>query len=133
LEFGIKSGYAKLIEYAVKSSYEPSDGYIYATVKSPNDLVSLSNEPIKVIEQKGDQYLIGIPRWGQFTKSVPVLAEKGVVFEDISGNSRIVLSAIGSNVPTALNNSTLLFASPLVSDAQWQRLYVYAPVSKLSE
>jgi FAD/FMN-containing dehydrogenase len=127
LEFTLKTGYAKLIGYAAQSSYEQSDGFIYMTAKGAGNVQA----PAKILEQKDDSYLLAIPRWGLFTKTLPILVEQGFVFQDISGNTRIVLSYIGNGDLNDLNHSKLLFASPLVSNAQQQRAYVYAAVSNL--
>ncbi|WP_229838111.1 FAD-binding protein [Cellvibrio zantedeschiae] len=127
LEFAIKTGYAKIIGYAATSSYEQSDGFIYMTAKGAGDVQS----PAKILEQKGDAYLLAVPRWGVFTAVLPDLVEQGFIFQDISGNTRIVLSYIGSGDTNGLKDAKLLFASPLVSNPQQQRVYVYAAVSNL--
>lgn len=127
LEFTLKAVYAKLIGQAVQSNYEPSDGFIYMTATGSGDVQA----PAKILEQKGDAYLMAIPRWNLFTKTLPALIEQGYVFQDISGNTRMVLSYVGGSIPKDLKESTLLFASPMVSNPQQQRVYVYSAVSNL--
>lgn len=128
-EFGFKTLYAKLIAKAVSSNYEPSDGYIYLTAKAAPGL-SLP-APARLLEQQGDNYLIALPRWGEFTRNLPKLLALGLVPQDISGNKRIALSLLGSGAPNVAKEYHLLFSSPLVSDASRQRAYVYTQVSDL--
>jgi FAD/FMN-containing dehydrogenase len=131
LEFSIKTLYAKLIGYAAQSSYEQSDGYIYMTAQRAPENTNAIPASVKTIEQKENSYLLAVPRWGQFTKVLPQLAQSGFVFQDISGNTRIVFSFIGESSVGQLTYSNLLFASPLVSNNKQQRIYVYAAVNQV--
>jgi FAD/FMN-containing dehydrogenase len=130
-EFTIKTGYAKLIGYAAKSSYEQSDGFIYMTAKRSVESTGDIHLPAKKLEQKGESYLLAVPRWGLFTKTLSELVQQGFEFQDISGNTRIVLSYIGSGKLDTLRDAKLLFASPLVSNKQQERVYIYSAVNNL--
>jgi hypothetical protein len=133
LEFSVKTLYAKLIGYAAQSSYEQSDGYIYMTATRAPENTDAVPASVKTIEQKGNSYLLAVPRWGQFTKVLPQLAQNGFVFQDISGNTRIVFSFIGEAPVGQLTHANVLFSSPLVSNNKQQRVYIYAAVSQVQD
>jgi hypothetical protein len=81
-----------------------------------------------------EAYLLSVPRWGEFTKTIPLLVAAGFDFRDISGNSRITASIVldsAANFET--NYAELLFSSELVSDPDLTRLVMLVPVSELRE
>ncbi len=44
---------------------------------------------VLVFYEPSDNYLIALPRWGEFTRNLPKLLALGLVSQDISGNKRI--------------------------------------------
>lgn len=134
LEYGFKNVYAKLIAYGAKTAYEQSDGLIYMTVKQPLELGLSLPGSAKVVEQIGDLTLLSVPRWGEFTKTIPLLAESNLEFEDISGNKIIIVSILSNNSTTAdLKYSDLLFRSKLVSNNTLTRSYMLVNIPDLSK
>ena len=80
----------------------------------------------------GNRFLISLPRWGDFTKIIPVLAEQGFDFIDISGNQRIavsMLSPTGSNIN--YHYASKLFSSKFVTNKNIERDVYWVGVRNL--
>ncbi len=129
LEFTFKAGYAKMIEWAAKASYEEPVTDIYLMV-SAND--SLKNVPdLKMIEQQADKKIIGIKRWGAFTKAILEMADKDVNILEIGGNDEIVVSVLMDRNAKSNFTNELLYESVVVSKPDRVRKVYLLPVSKL--
>ena len=148
-EFGIKTVYAKLIEWAAESTYGETDRLIYLTAiesSSPeiDKAISRSDravaapvslpEQATIIASEGGEHLIAVPRWGGFTDTVPKLAKAGYDFRDISGNQRIVISLIvNEDAPVAGLPATQLFISEVVSNESLKRMVMVVKVAELGQ
>jgi FAD/FMN-containing dehydrogenase len=134
LEFGFKTFYAKLIEFGAKTAYEQTDNLIYMTSRIPEDLVDTLPQSVNIIAEDNGFTLISIPKWGEFSRVVPLLAESGVEFIDISGNSRITLSIIApQDAPVNFTYANTLFNSNVVSNTEQKRILVVTQVENLRE
>ena len=129
LEFTFKAGYAELIEWAAKASYdEPvKDIYLLTSGKSVGENVN-----IRVIKEKGGKGIIAVPRWGEFTKTILSLSDKDLVIQEISGNDEIVVSVLmDNNAQINFKNADLLYESSIVSNAKLKRQVYLVPVGQL--
>lgn len=135
LEFGFKTLYAKLIGYAAQNTYEPSDGLVYLTVTIPKESVGKLPKKVKILYSKNEDYIISVPRWGDFTKIMPVLSSVGIKIKDISGNKEIIISTITSKESNSDNyeSGRILFNSEIVSNPKLVRKVVSVPVKMLDE
>ena len=133
LEFGVKAGYAKLIGWASKTAYGEKDTLIYLTATGKDGLAALP-APARIVQSDGPLHLISIPRWGPFTETLPRLAEAGLDFKDISGNTEIAISIIGEagGTPPA-QYATTLFESRVLSSDNLTRHVVRAAVQDLGD
>lgn len=132
LEFGFKSAYAKLIGFASHSTYGEKSDRIYMTVIAPQDDTTL---PVGVeqLASDGRSRLVSTLRWGPFTEASVQLAEAGYRFQDISGNRRIVVSAVGpSGQKPPPMGASLLFTSEMVADPTLERHVLLVQVGQLS-
>ncbi len=130
-EFTFKAGYASLIGWASHTAYTPSDSFIYSTATVPEQSTALP-ATVKVIARKNEKTILAIPRWGGFTRDIPNLANAGIDFKDIAGNSRIALSIIGpASQSFVVASGHKLFNSSLVSRPDLQRQVWIVPVNKL--
>ena len=129
LEFLVKTLYAKLIEFGAKTAYEESDNFIYAIT---TDSEEFPNE-VKVIAQDNDLALIAIPRWGPFSILVPKMIDKGIRFQEISGNDEIVITGLFKNKLSDELTTIKLFSSRVVSDEKLKRYAFLVPITKLHE
>ncbi len=135
-EFGLKSLYAKAIKYAAQSTYGETDKGIYLTAQRViSNSIRLPKEPdgVEMLAGGGDDFLMSVPRWGGFTKTMPRFASDEWAIRDISGNHQIVVSLLGS---TGADVSGLagseLFRSVLVSDDERERIFVLVGVADLT-
>ena len=134
LEYGFKTVYAKLIKFGAQSTYEQGDGLIYMTAQQANSNNPYLTESTKVIAKHDDKYLLSVPRWGEFSKSIPKLAEYGYDFENISGNQLITATLVlNSSQKFKSNYAKKLFSSKLVSNPNKKRVAVLTEVQDLKE
>jgi hypothetical protein len=97
LEFGFKSFYAGLIESAAKATAEEeSSGLIYMEAILPQGREIEFPDNISLIMRDGQRVLLSSPRWGGFTRSIPLLLAEGVVLDNVSGNDKIAVSYLAS-------------------------------------
>jgi hypothetical protein len=130
LEFTFKAGYAKLIEWGAKASYEEPVTDIYLIISTTD---SLQTSPhLKIIEEKGDKKIIGIKRWGAFTKTILEIADKEINILEIGGNDEILVSVLmDKNQKTKFTSDELLYESNVVSQPDLKRNVYVLPVSRL--
>jgi FAD/FMN-containing dehydrogenase len=134
VEYGFKTLYAKLVAYAARTAYEPGDGLIYLTAEYEESEGFAGIGLGEVVAVSEDAYLLAVPRWGEFTKTIPVLVAGGFDFRDISGNDRIAVSVIvDSETGFDTNYADLLFSSNVVSEPALSRLVMLVPVPNLRE
>ena len=133
MEFGFKSIYAKLIGFGAQTAYEQSEGLIYMVAKVPTEANYEFPVPAQVVGEEGDELLLSVPRWGEFSKTIPILAKHDIQFVEISGNQNIIFSLL-SNTDSAniLVLSSKLISSELVSNPNRYRSYSLVKVKDLS-
>jgi hypothetical protein len=130
LEFAFKAGYANLIEWAAKASYEEPVTDIFLLVSTVDSLQSYQN--VKVVQQERDKKIIGIKRWGAFTKTILSIAGKKIDILEIGGNDEILVSVlVEGNKESNLAHYELLYESLVVSNRKLIRKVYLIPVPKL--
>jgi hypothetical protein len=130
LEFSFKAGYAQLIGLAAKANYEEPVTDIFLLV-STKDPVTQTND-IKVIKEQDHKKLLGISRWGAFTKSIIELSNKDIQILEIGGNNEIVVSVLLNKVQQIdFKNMELLYESAVVTNDDLKRLVCLLPVNEL--
>jgi len=130
LEFTFKAGYAKLIEWAAKASYEEPVTNIYLLASTAD---SLKTSPdLKIIHEQMEKKIIGITRWGVFTKTILEIADKNIDITEIGGNDEIVVSVMmDKDQPNIFTNDQLLYKSNVVSKPHRERQVYLLPVDRL--
>jgi hypothetical protein len=121
LEYGGKAGYAKVIEYASHTAYGIKDDHIFFTVVAPS-ADAPNPHGVETLQADGSKRIVSSLRWGPFTESAAALAAAGFDFEDVSGNRRIVVSAVGpiDHEPPA-QGTAKLFESRVLSSTDLER------------
>ena len=118
LEYGIKTVYGALIRFGTKSVYGNENEWIHARARNVPQR-AFDDPRIKRVATFGDgTHIVEIKRYEPFTSVVGSLVEEGVRFEDIAGNRRILITALGTAATPvfAANEATLLFASRQLTD-----------------
>ena len=129
-EFFVKAGYAKLIEWGAKASYEEPVTNIYMLVSTQEPIHLLKD--ITLVKKQDEKQLIGITRWGAFTETMKALSNKEIKIHEISGNKSIVVSLLTthSQLPN-FSKAELLYESAVVTETSTRRLVFIVPVDKL--
>ncbi len=131
-EYGIKAGYAKLIGFASRATYGVKDDQIYLTVIAPDDDAALP-KGVQRHQIDGRSSIVSTLRWGPFTRAALQLEVAGYQFRDISGNRRIVISAVGpKDQEPPSTGAAELFESLLVSDPTQERHVMLVEVGQLA-
>lgn len=131
-DYTIEASYCWVIEKLTHMSYgsEPSDTYAWIENASKPMLDSMPR--VKLVKQVGTAFIIDAPRYQEFTAIASALAERGVRFSEIAGNSQIIVSVI---VPRAWHydgpDARQLFSSPTLTNLQTQRVVISCDVSQL--
>jgi FAD/FMN-containing dehydrogenase len=132
LEFSFKAGYAKLIEWGAKASYEEPVTDIYLLISTTDSLQNIAG--LKIIDQQADKKIISIPRWGAFTKTILTIGEADTDIDilEIGGNDAILVSVLIAKKQTnVFTRDELLYESTLVSEAGRKREVYLLPVNRL--
>jgi len=121
LEYGAKAGYAQLIGFASHTTYGIEDDHIYFTVIAPSDDAP-NPSGVETVRADGRTRVVTSLRWGPFTDAAVALAAAGFDFVDVSGNRRIVVTAVGArDREPAAGGVTELFESRVLSNADLER------------
>jgi len=129
-EFSFKAVYAQLIEWVANSSYETPENNIYAYVSSSTSLPNSNH--LKTIYTQGNDKVISITRWNEFTKTMNKISSLNIDINDISGNDEIAVSLImnSSNIENFFNDK-LLYESAIVTNSKLKRMVYLIPVNEL--
>jgi len=118
LEYGIKAGYGAVIRFGTKSVYGNEDEWIHARARHipPH---AFDDARVKRVATFADaSHIVEIKRYEPFTAVVESLVADGARFEDIAGNRRILITALGTSPPPMFDTheATLLFVSRELAD-----------------
>ena len=130
MEFSFKAMYAQLIEWAAKASYEEPIKDIYVSASNTDPIQE--TEDLKIVLEQGDKRIIGITRWGAFTKTMLALSKTDINLGDISGNDEITVSIIRKTSQTFKPiHADLLYNSAIVTNDDLVRDVYLVPVPEL--
>jgi len=130
VEFAFKAGYAQLIELAAKGSYEDPVTDIYLLVSSDEPIQA--TQDIKIIKEQDEKKIIGITRWGAFTKTLLQLCDRNIEIHEIGGNDEIAVSVLQDKSQNVnFNNIEMLFESQVVTNNDVKRIIYLLPVNRL--
>jgi hypothetical protein len=132
IDFTIEAFYCWLIEKATHLTYghEPSDTYTW--VDNVDDAVLTQ---VRVVKSVGPRaYVVDIPRYQEFTTVASMLAQRGVRFVEIAGNSEITLSVLAPESWTYHgSDAQRLFSMPVLTHSGSQRVVLGCRVSELGQ
>jgi hypothetical protein len=111
---------------------EPSTTYASILNASPEQLSQVPD--IDTIRELGPKaFAISAPRYQPFTVKALVLADRGIDFSDIAGNSEILLSVLAPDSWYANSlDETMLFSTPMLTDPGLKRVVIVCHVHALS-
>jgi FAD/FMN-containing dehydrogenase len=129
-EFTFKAGYAKLIEWGAKSSYEEPVTEIYLLIHAADSLQAWPG--INIVHEEGKKKIVSITRWGVFTKTILQHADKNIQISEIGGNDEIVVSVLSSQQQlNQLSTGEWLYDSQVLTETNRVRRVYLLKVDQL--
>ena len=133
-DYTIEAFYCWLIEKMTHLTYgsEPSD--TYAWIDHANQPTLERTPRLKLMKEvSSNAYIVDVPRYQEFTTTAAMLAEQGVQFVEIAGNSQILISVIAPQSwhydgPEAQH----VFSASMLTDPNMQRVILLCDVPSLS-
>jgi FAD/FMN-containing dehydrogenase len=130
IEFTFKAAYAKLIEWGARASYEEPVTEIYLLASTIDSLKNYQD--LKIIHEQGDRKIVGITRWGAFTKTVLNITDKDIDIFEIAGNDEIIVSVLTNKDESDIfADDNLLYTSKIVTKRDRERRVYLLPVARL--
>ncbi len=132
-EMLFKSAYSAIIKLGTKLSYEPEETKIYAVLKDKNNAIK-NFDKIETQLEEGDFKIVSMPRYDQFRDLTIEMSKSDIEFVEISGNNKILLTAIGNkqNIDS-IKNAKIVATSNITTNKELKRLLVVSQVPLLSE
>ena len=135
IDYTLEAFYCWLIEQATRATYgrEPDD--TYARVEKLDEALLLRIPHLKLVKRVAAQaYIVDIPRYQEFTGVALMLAEHGVRFVEIAGNSQITFSVLAPQVWHHEGSVALqVFSMPILTRPGWQRAVLTCGVPSLDQ
>jgi hypothetical protein len=134
LEYGTKALYGWLIRQGTRGVYSAEDLEIQVWVEGNIAEIAKLDAPIRIVKAVDDHTaIVALPRYEAFTQLMPRLARQGLRFVEIAGNDEILITALA---PRAwgydLQDGVYLFAMPILTQPDRQRVAIQAPVASLA-
>lgn len=130
-EFGVKAGYAKLIDAATGATLGRDELTLRLVARgSPAQLTAIDRR-LKAVRVPGAGLtVLEAPRYAQFTEIVARMASAGTTLVEIAGNDDIFVTLLQRNGAPAPGPGTVLMTMP-AAQAGWQRVGVSVKVAQL--
>ena len=135
LDYAAEAFYCSLIEQATHATYGREPDETYAWVENLDEALLSQIPHIKLVKPIGPQAaIVVLPRYQGFSAAASNLAQHGVRFVEIAGNSQITLSVVA---PQSWRYQGLagrqLFSMPLLTHPGQQRVVLMCPVQSLDQ
>ncbi len=135
VDYAVEAFYCWLIEQGTHATYGREPGDTYAWVENLDETLLPQIPHLKVVKRAGPQaYIVDIPRYQEFTAIASKLAQHGVRFVEIAGNSQITLSVLA---PQAWHYdgsvARQLFSMPILTHPGRQRVVLTCDVPSLDQ
>jgi hypothetical protein len=98
LDYGLQSIYSEILQLASHLTYGIESAETCALVDGASESTFREFPHVRKVKELGrGTYLVSIPRYQEFTELAVAMARKGVHFDQIAGNSVIVVSVVGQD------------------------------------
>jgi hypothetical protein len=132
IDFTVEAFYCWLIEKATHLTYGHEPSETYAWVDQVDDAVLTQLRMVKSVGPRA--YVVDIPRYQEFTPVASMLAQRGVRFVEIAGNSQITLSVLApESWSYDGSDAQRLFSMPVLTHSKSQRVVLGCRVSALDQ
>jgi hypothetical protein len=134
-ELLVKEGYAHIIKWGTQSIYDAPKPVTAVVLSRSPDLDARYPDFLVLKSYPDGTVLATIPRYEDFTRYSEWLAEQGIGFREIAGNSdEVVVSVwVPDHWTIAASGVRLLFTQPIVTHPGTQRAVLAIPVASLAE
>jgi hypothetical protein len=130
-EFGVKAGYAKLIDAATGATLGRDELTLRLVARgSPAQLTAIDPRLKAVRVPRAGLTVLEAPRYAQFTDIVARMAAAGTTLVEIAGNDDIFVTFLQRNGSSPPSFGTVLMTMP-AAQAGWQRVGVSVKVAQL--
>lgn len=131
-EYGTKAIYGWLIGESTRASFVPPILITYTWAENWPDAAQKVPGVEVTAEFGEDGVILALPRYEGFSVATPQLAAAGVRFVQVAGNDDIMLTVLAPRTwEYDLDVGEVLFAQPILTDSNLQRLALNVPVSEL--
>lgn len=132
-DFSIEAFYCWLIELGTHATYgyEPTETYAWMDNADKTFVQQLPR--LKIVKEAGTRaFVVDIPRYQEFTDIASALAERGVRFVEIAGNSEILVSVLAPQSWRYPNSDARpLFSTPVLTRPGLNRVVLGCDVGSL--
>ena len=135
IDYASEAFYCWFIEKGTHATYGREPDATYAWVENLDESLLPQVPHLKMAKRMGPQaYIVDIPRYQEFTAVASMLAQHGVRFVEIAGNSQITLSVLA---PQAWHYdgsvARQLFSMPVLTRPGLQRFVLMCGVASLDQ
>ena len=131
-EYGVKAGYAKLIDTATGATLGRDELSLRFVVREPPAKVAAIDPRFKIVRSARHLTVVEAPRYAQFTELLGKLARKRITLIEIAGNDDIFLTV---RMPVKASEKalpgTVLLSLPLPDRPGWKRIGLSVKVPDL--
>jgi len=133
ISYSFKALCAAGIQWGNQHYFKNTNQTTYAIIDNGSQALFQENPSIKMVQSFDDKtYLITLPRYYEFTPTAIKLAEKGILFKEIAGNSQIFMTVIApKDWKYAPTQGTLVFCQSVLSRPDFKRIAIKVPVNEL--
>jgi hypothetical protein len=129
LEYGVKTGYAKLIGWASGTALGADEVRMRLVLAATPEQVAAVDPRLKVISTGPQGTIVDAPRYAQFTDLARKIAAAGIAFREIAGNDDIFITVLA---PASKPAGKPLLTMALGDRPGWERRGYRIKVSALS-
>lgn len=134
VEYGIKAIYGKLITFGTHTLYGIEGQDTYATVTDASENITNLDPRIHIVKKVDERtYFVSLPRYQAFSEVALKLANNGVNFAEIEGNTSIMISLLSANSWQAQDiPGNVVFTTPVLTEPGRQRVSIEVEVKDLA-
>ena len=130
-EYGVKTGYAKLIGAASGASLGRDERTLRFVTSASPAMVRSVDARLKPVGASKSGTVVEAPRYAQFTELLTKLSHSNVKVTDISGNDDVFLTALVRTKAQPARGADQLMSMPLADRPGWQRVGLATKVPEL--
>ena len=135
IDYAAEAFYCWLIEKGAHETYGREPDRTDAWVENLDEAARAQIPHLKLVKRVGPQaVIVDIPRYQEFTAIASILAQHGVSFVEIAGNSQVTLSVLAPQAWHHEGSDTQqLFSMPVLTRPAWQRVVLTCAVPSLAQ